>query len=115
MHSGRRAFNGIRPENVRIDIEEDGQPKVSLIDFSDATKYVDEIGHIGKSETQNHNLLLEKDLTFDSLQKMKNLKTARNDDIISLYYMIIYLANGDKIPKLEHIQDESVQDAISEK
>lgn len=52
-------------------------------------------------------------MAFSSLQKMNNLKTARNDDIISLFYMIIYLANGDKIPKLEQIQESSVSQAIS--
>ena len=54
IHSGKRAFNGIRPENVRIDTQEDGRPKVFLIDFSHATKYVkeDSNDHIECTQSQ---------------------------------------------------------------
>ena len=104
VHSGRRAFNGIRPENVRIVIEE-GHPIVHLIDFSEATKYVDETGHIGPNIAESNLQIKSIDHEFGSIQKLKQLKTARNDDLISLFYMIIHLANEDKIPYLEQIQN----------
>lgn len=67
IHSGRRAYNGIRPENVRIDIQENGEPKVSLIDFSETTKYVDDMGHIGNDQIESDIQLLPYDFAFCSL------------------------------------------------
>ena len=69
VHAGKRVFNGIRPENVRIETQEDGKPKAFLIDFSDTSKFVDADSnvHCLNIDTQHDRELLPNDIAFGSL------------------------------------------------
>ena len=75
-----------------INIQEDGSPKVFLIDFGFAAKFIkDKSGeHIESNETTD---MFQGNLLFSSVTQMKFLKTSRKDDMISLFYMIAYLLN----------------------
>lgn len=40
IHTSHRTYNDLKPENVMIDLNRDGQPKVHLVDFGFADKFV---------------------------------------------------------------------------
>ena len=40
IHTSHRTYNDLKPENVMIDINKDGLPKVHLVDFGFADKFV---------------------------------------------------------------------------
>ena len=42
VHTSHRTYNDLKPENVMIDITESGIPKVHLVDYGFADKYVKE-------------------------------------------------------------------------
>ena len=55
-HCAKRTFNDLKPENIMIDLENDdleADPKVYLIDFGFAQKYVQKDGkkHIGEDDS----------------------------------------------------------------
>ena len=92
VHTAHRTFNDLKPENIMINIQDDGTAKVFLIDFGFAAKYVkDKTGdHI---EVNDGTDMFQGNLLFSTVSQMKFLKTSRRDDIISLFYMIVYLLN----------------------
>ena len=73
----------------------DIDPKVFLIDFGFATKYVtsdkDHIPESSKVEVFTGNLI------FASVRQMSFGATSRCDDLISLFYMLIYLLNDNNL------------------
>ena len=95
VHTAHRTFNDLKPENIMINIQDDGTPKVFLIDFGFAAKFLkDKTGdHIEINEGTD---MFQGNLLFSSVSQMKFLKTSRRDDIMSLFYMIVYLLNGNK-------------------
>ena len=40
VHTAHRTFNDLKPENIMINIQDDGTPKVFLIDFGFAAKFI---------------------------------------------------------------------------
>ena len=40
VHTAHRTFNDLKPENIMINIQDDGSPKVFLIDFGFAAKFI---------------------------------------------------------------------------
>jgi len=95
VHTARRTFNDLKPENVMINTNGDleAEPEVYLIDFGFAGKYTqdDSKTHIDSgSQTE----MFEGNLLFASSNQMNFMRTSRRDDIISVFYLIIYLING---------------------
>lgn len=76
--------------NTNGDLE--AEPEVYLIDFGFSSKYFEEDGktHIDIGlQTE----MFEGNLLFASLDQMNFQRTSRRDDIISVFYLIIYLIN----------------------
>ena len=42
VHTSHRTYNDLKPDNVMVDMTEDGQSKVHLVDYGFAEKYVKE-------------------------------------------------------------------------
>lgn len=42
VHTSHRTYNDLKPENIMIDIREDGSEKVTLVDYGLADKFVEE-------------------------------------------------------------------------
>ena len=40
IHTSHRTYNDLKPENVMIDMNKEGLPKVHLVDFGFADKFV---------------------------------------------------------------------------
>ena len=79
-----------------IDINDDGSPQVTLIDFGLADKFVfdgtkDHIAESSSVDTFRGNLY------FSSLRQMNFLRTSRKDDFIALFYLLTTLLNDNTI------------------
>ena len=70
----------------------DSDPEVFLIDFGFATKYVTKTGKEHKPESCKVDEFTG-NLIFASERQMRFGATSRRDDIISLFYMLIYMLN----------------------
>lgn len=97
-HCAKRTFNDLKPQNIMIDTEGslDTDPKVYLIDFGFAQKYVKKDGkeHISDKEIVP---VFQGNIIFASPRQMAFVKTSRKDDLISLFYMLIFMLNDGKL------------------
>lgn len=93
VHKSNRTFNDLKPENVMINTKyASRQISVFLIDFGFADKFIQENGkHISENDTIE---VFLGNLLFASADQMNFYKTSRKDDILSLFYMVIYLLNN---------------------
>ena len=70
--------------------------QINIIDFGNATSYIDDKTkeHIekGRLETFRGNMEL------GSLNQMKFHTTSRRDDLISLFYLLIFMLKGGQMP-----------------
>ena len=71
----------------------DSEPSVYLIDYGFSAKFLKEnkIDHIDENEMVD---TFQGNMIFSSLNQMKFKKTSRRDDLISLFYMMIYCLNN---------------------
>ena len=74
----------------------DADPEVHLIDFGFAAKYFqqDSKKHIEESEKID---MFQGNLLFASERQMTFKKTSRKDDFISLFYLLIYMLNNQRL------------------
>ena len=82
----------MKPENIMINLNSDGEPIVCLIDFGLTAKLLknEELKHVDQDELQDK---FEGNLLFSSLNQMEFRKTSKRDDLIQLFYMMTYLLN----------------------
>ena len=73
---------------------------INVIEFGCATSFIDydSYEHIKKGTQESFRGNME----HASLNKMKFHKTSRRDDLISLFYLLIFLLNGGKVPGIDH-------------
>lgn len=72
---------------------------VNLIDFGFASSYIEQddsgrLCHIQKGYKD----LFQGNILFSSLNQLKFKRTSRRDDLISLFYLMVYLLKGAKMP-----------------
>ena len=103
VHKVRRTYNDLKPENVMLNIHENNRPQVYLIDFGFTDRFIKEgsMEHNEKERTQ----YFKGNLNFSSVYQMNFLKTSRRDDMISLYYMMVVMFNGERFPKEKNIRN----------
>ena len=94
-HCAKRTFNDLKLDNIMIDTQGsmEADPKVYLIDFGFAQKYVKKDGkeHISDKERVE---CFQGNIIFSSERQMAFHKTCRKDDFISLFYMLIFMLNN---------------------
>ena len=108
VHQSGFVYNDLKLDNFLLDVKVDSRQlitsnenffktlKVHLIDFGFATTYLD---------TKTHDHLEKKrldlfrgNMEFSSINQMKFHSTSRRDDLISLFYLIVYMLKGGIIP-----------------
>ena len=97
VHTAQRTYNDLKPENIMINLADpkdyESEPMIYLVDFGFTDKYI-------ISETQEHIEEYEQidmfqgNLLYASPGQMKFIRTSRRDDLISLFYLVIYLLNN---------------------
>ena len=94
VHCSKRTFNDLKAQNIMINTtgRPDADPEVFLIDFGFAAKYVSEAGKGHIPETKQVEAFTG-NIVFASERQMNFGATSRKDDLISLFYMLIFLLN----------------------
>ena len=94
-HCAKRTFNDLKPENIMINTDGDDF-QVFLIDFGFARKFVekDKKRHVSEDDAVTE---FGGNMIFASRRQMNFKKTSRKDDFESLFYMLIYLLNGQNL------------------
>ena len=72
---------------------------VNLIDFGYTTSYIDpkSKGHIRKNSVDT----FQGNIILSSVHQLKFMATSRRDDMVALFYLLIYLLRDGKMPGLE--------------
>ena len=107
IHQAGYVYNDLKPDNIMIKVPENSsmsdisflKHEVNLIDFGFATKYLDkETGlHIEKKDVA----MFRGNFTFASLNQLKYKTTSRRDDLIQLFYFLVYLLHGNSLFGIE--------------
>ena len=108
VHNAGFIYNDLKLDNLLLDADTDIKNvfktdddifdiiNVNLIDFGYVTKYQD-------STTKQHISLSKVDkfrgnIAFSSVHQLQFEATSRRDDLISLFYLLIYLLQSEKMP-----------------
>lgn len=120
MHQAGYIFNDLKLDNLLFDSGVDtndlkaakgnifDKQNINIIDFGFVSPYLDK-------DTQEH---LEKtqldcfrgNITFASLNQMKFHSTSRRDDLISLFYLMVYMLKRGNLPGLNIKDDTDVNE-----
>ena len=101
VHGAGFVYNDLKLDNLLVDADTDIKDvcktdddifdmiNVNLIDFGYITKYQDSTTkeHISKSKVD----MFRGNIVFSSVHQLKFDATGRRDDMISLFYLMIYL------------------------
>ena len=101
MHSAGIIFNDLKLDNLLLDFQTDlkqlskvnsdifDSANINIIDFGFASPYLEDDGntHIKKKKVD----LFQGNAMFSSMNQLKFHRTSRRDDIISVFYILIYL------------------------
>ena len=108
VHSAGLVYNDLKLDNLLVDADTDIKDvcktdddifdmiNVNLIDFGYITKYQDSTTkeHISKSKVD----MFRGNIVFSSVHQLKFDATGRRDDMISLFYLMIYLLCDGQMP-----------------
>jgi len=89
LHSIGYVYNDLKEDNICVGKPKEQNPDtLKLIDFGLCTKYLNESGeHIDQKESQK----FRGNVLFCSPNQMNFESTSRRDDVISLFYFLVYL------------------------
>ena len=108
IHAAGFVFNDLKLDNLMFDASADKRKikksdgdifehnNVNIIDFGFATPYLKEDGrtHVKKTHLES----FRGNLVFSSLNQLKFQSTSRRDDLISLFYLMVYLFKQGQMP-----------------
>ena len=94
VHCSKRTYNDLKLQNVMINTNGnlDADPQVYLIDFGFAKKYTKKDNKTHEEESASVEVF-EGNQIFATVHQMKFGVTSRRDDLISLFYVLIYMLN----------------------
>ena len=94
IHCAKRTFNDLKLENIMVNTKGDihAPPEVYMIDFGFARKFLKADGknHIDESETVE---MFNGNIHFASYRQMNFYATSRKDDMVSLFYLLVFMLN----------------------
>ena len=95
IHCAKRTYNDLKLENIMVNTNGnlDADPEVFLIDFGFAKRFVKKDGssHIEESKTVDE---FTGNIHFASVRQLNFLATSRRDDLVSLFYLLIFMLNN---------------------
>ena len=95
-HNAGYAFNDLKLQNIMISGKSHGQLKINLIDYGMASQFMQDGQHIANSSVD----VFRGNILFASLNQLNYKQTSRRDDLISLFYMMLYLLNDFELPQV---------------
>jgi len=111
VHEAGYVYNDLKLDNLLLDYGKNSQElkestgdifkgnQVNMIDFGFATRYVDKKTkeHMNKQEVNT----FRGNMVFASLNQLKFHSTSRRDDLISLFYLLVFMIRGGSMPGFE--------------
>ena len=107
IHGAGYVFNDLKLDNLLLDFDIDttylpvtnanffDTLNINIIDFGFATSYID---HDTKKHMQKAHLkTFRGNVEFSSLNQMKFHTTSPRDDLISLFYLLVFIIKGGKL------------------
>ena len=98
VHCAKRTHNDLKLENIMVNTmgSLNADPQVFLIDFGFTDKYMEKDGktHINAKKTTD---VFQGNMVFSSVRQMEFRKTSRKDDLIALFYLMIFTLNGNNL------------------
>ena len=92
VHQSAIIFNDLKPDNIMVDRQ---TGKVTLIDFGFASTYLTAEGtHKSDAEMFDE---FHGNILFASFDQMNFFQTSRKDDMIALYYILLYTLNNHEL------------------
>jgi serine/threonine protein kinase len=99
VHASGRTFNDLKPQNIMVEHDKDGELYIVLIDFGFSDKFLTAQGdHINNSELKDS---FQGNILFSSYDQMDFKFTSRKDDLYSLVLMMLYMLNDLDVPGLD--------------
>jgi serine/threonine protein kinase len=99
VHASGRTFNDLKPQNIMVEHDKDGELYIVLIDFGFSDKFLTAQGdHINNSELKDS---FQGNILFSSYDQMDFKFTSRKDDLYSLVLMMLYMLNDLDMPGLD--------------
>ena len=131
IHSAGQVFNDLKLDNLLFDLGVDvttlrtteenifAKYNVNIIDFGFVCPYVDHESneHLEKVQLD----IFRGNMVFSSINQLKFHSTSRRDDLISLFYLLVYLMKGGNLPgtslanstdvnqEFQHIRDVKIK------
>ena len=90
IHGAGLTYNDIKPENIMVS----NDCKVTIIDFGFADTYFKDGNPVDSADTKLANF--QGNILFSSQDQMNFFKTSPKDDIIAVFYMLIFLLSGNQ-------------------
>lgn len=111
VHEAGYVYNDLKLDNLLLNYGTNSQSlidsqsnifkenSVNLIDFGFATRYLDKKTklHLEKKEVNT----FRGNMVFASLNQLKFHSTSRRDDLISLFYLLVFMVRGGSMPGFE--------------
>lgn len=122
VHSAGFIYNDLKFDNLLLDFETNIEQfekadinifdsnNINIIDFGYATSYLEEDGktHIQKEKVD----FFRGNMIFASSHQLKFNRTSRRDDLISVFYILIYLLKQGNMPGIEFDPYKDVNNAF---
>ena len=120
IHRAGFIYNDLKLDNLLLDADVDIQSllmtdkdffetvNVNIIDYGFVTRYVDDgfKKHVSKKEVD----VFRGNILFSSLHQLKFKTTSRRDDIISLFYLLVYLLHDGRMPGFKYHPKQDVEE-----
>lgn len=116
MHEAGYVYNDLKLDNLMLDYSFDPiadgsvnvfrDNSVNIVDFGFASTYIDKL--TGQHLDQVDVDVFEGNMVFSSLNQLSFKSTSRRDDLISLFYLLVSLLHGDKLPVFGIDKEEPV-------
>lgn len=116
VHEAGYVYNDLKLDNLMLDYSFDPiadgsvnvfrDNSVNIVDFGFASTYIDKL--TGQHLDQVDVDVFEGNMVFSSLNQLSFKSTSRRDDLISLFYLLVSLLHGDKLPVFGIDKEEPV-------
>lgn len=98
VHCAKRTYNDLKLTNIMVNTQSnlDADPDVFLIDFGFSDKFLTQDGaqHIDEESKVE---FFQGNILFASERQMNFKKTSRKDDLVSLFYLLIFMLNNQRL------------------
>lgn len=102
VHGAKYSYNDLKPDNIMLTSTDNGEVRVSLVDFGYAKRYKNGSKHVDQRTLLDN---FQGNMLFGSVNQLNFHATSRKDDLYSVMYLLIFLLNDNELPELQKFLD----------